>query len=62
MNQIIGRDYEEKVLKSAFRSDKAEFISVVGRRRAGKTYLIKICSKMDQTPYFFITGIMLSSK
>lgn len=40
VNKIIGRLREQKVLEEAFRSDKAEFIAIYGRRRIGKTYLI----------------------
>jgi len=40
-NEIIGRTAEKKVLQEAIISNKAELISVVGRRRVGKTYLIE---------------------
>ena len=38
---MIGRLKEIHVLEEAFNSDKPEFIAVYGRRRVGKTYLIK---------------------
>lgn len=32
---------EEKMLLSAMRSGKSEFVAVFGRRRVGKTYLVQ---------------------
>ena len=39
--EIIGRKNEQDVLAQAMESQKPEFIVVYGRRRVGKTYLIK---------------------
>lgn len=39
--KIIGRQEEKKFLKGRLNSKEAEFIAVYGRRRVGKTYLIK---------------------
>jgi len=38
---IIGRIAEKEVLDKALTSSEAEMISVIGRRRVGKTYLIR---------------------
>jgi len=38
---IIGREVELAKLKNAENSGKAEFIAVYGRRRIGKTFLIR---------------------
>lgn len=38
---IIGRDNEKKILHRAILSNKSELIAVYGRRRVGKTYLIR---------------------
>ena len=38
---IIGRHEEQDIIKDCINTDKAEFIAVYGRRRVGKTYLIK---------------------
>lgn len=38
---MIGRDKEKKLLEDAYHSDRAEMIAVYGRRRIGKTYLIR---------------------
>lgn len=41
MAEIIGRKEEIEVLKSALLSKESELIAVYGRRRIGKTYLIR---------------------
>lgn len=38
---IIGRKHEQEILQECLDSTKAEFIAVYGRRRIGKTYLVK---------------------
>lgn len=38
---MIGREAEKKILQAASSSEKAELIAVFGRRRIGKTYLIR---------------------
>lgn len=38
---MIGRTEEINILKKAMNSDKPELIAVIGRRRVGKTYLIR---------------------
>ncbi|MEE1226488.1 MAG: hypothetical protein UHM08_05240 [Bacteroidales bacterium] len=38
---IIGGKEEQKILISAAQSDNSELIAVYGRRRVGKTYLIR---------------------
>jgi Cdc6-like AAA superfamily ATPase len=39
--KIVGRVKEQAILKQQVKSDKPEFIAVYGRRRVGKTFLIK---------------------
>lgn len=39
--EIIGRNSEKVLMKSLLNSPKSEFLAVYGRRRIGKTYLIK---------------------
>lgn len=41
MSKIIGRKQEIAELEKLYRSDRPEFVAVYGRRRVGKTYLIK---------------------
>ena len=38
---LIGRKEEITKLKRAYESDHSEFVAVYGRRRIGKTYLIR---------------------
>ncbi len=47
--EIIGRDAEKNILDDVLNSDKAELAAVFGRRRVGKTYLIKTYLKKDIT-------------
>lgn len=38
---IIGREREQKLIMQRYNSDKAELVAVYGRRRIGKTFLVK---------------------
>ena len=56
MNSIlIGRKKEQEVLQKALQSKEAEMISVIGRRRVGKTFLIK--SVYQERIVFEMSGI-----
>lgn len=57
MDKIIGRNKEKRELADAFNSENAEFIAVYGRRRVGKTYLIKNFFQVKNCIYFQMTGI-----
>lgn len=57
MDSIVGRVAEKSVLEEAYNSNDAEFIAVYGRRRVGKTYLIKNFFKRKKCVYFQVTGI-----
>lgn len=52
---IIGREYEQKLIQGYLESDKAELIAVYGRRRVGKTYLVK--SIFENKFDFAFTGL-----
>ena len=41
MSKIIGRNLEQALLKEAIDNNKSELIALYGRRRIGKTYLIR---------------------
>lgn len=56
---IIGREHEKKILKDAVESCSPEFVAVYGRRRIGKTYLIKHYFKGEFD--FYMTGAYNSS-
>ncbi|MDR2556686.1 MAG: ATP-binding protein [Bacteroidales bacterium] len=57
---IIGREREKQLLQSFFDSEQPEFVVVYGRRRVGKTFLIKEFFKQRFTFYF--TGVAKSNK
>ena len=38
---LIGRIAEQETLREALRKDQSQFIAVYGRRRVGKTYLVR---------------------
>jgi len=40
-NNIIGRNKEQKRLQELYKSDKPEFVAIYGRRRVGKTFIIR---------------------
>ncbi len=52
---LTGREAEIAILQKAYQSDEPEMVAVVGRRRVGKTFLVRACyaGKID----FEMTGI-----
>jgi len=52
MNNIIGRKEEIAFLQQIVKSGEPEFVAVFGRRRVGKTFLIKQFFNNDFTFYF----------
>ena len=59
-NALIGRIEEIKILNNAFQSSKAEMVAVIGRRRVGKTFLVK--SVYENKIDFEITGIQHATR
>lgn len=57
---LIGRIEEQEILRKALDSPKAEMVSVIGRRRVGKTFLIK--SVYAEEIDFEITGIQHATR
>ena len=55
MGMIIGRKKELEVLEKAKTSDTSQFIAVYGRRRVGKTFLIREAFQQDFA--FYLTGV-----
>jgi uncharacterized protein len=51
---VIGRQVEKRILDEVLQSEKAEFVAVYGRRRVGKTYLIR--QYLKQHLVFDFTG------
>lgn len=58
-NQVIGRKKEQAILQEALASQEAEMVSVIGRRRVGKTFLVSTTYKKELA--FEITGIQKAS-
>lgn len=58
--ELIGRRTELKALREYINSDKSEFIAVYGRRRVGKTFLIRKAAEDNFA--FFVTGAYKASK
>ncbi len=56
VNSIVGREEEAKILTSFLSSKSAEFLALYGRRRVGKTFLIKNFFKTKKLVFFYITG------
>lgn len=55
MNPLIGREKEIKKLKTHLSSSRSEFIAIYGRRRVGKTFLVR---KVFEDRFSFqLTGI-----
>ena len=52
---LIGRKKEQKILENALTSSEAEMVAVIGRRRVGKTFLVK--SVYTENIDFELTGI-----
>jgi len=50
VREIIGRDKEKALLDAVRKSKEAEFVAVYGRRRVGKTYLVR--EYFSDSPYY----------
>jgi uncharacterized protein len=55
MSAIVGRAEEIALLKSLEQSDESSFVAVYGRRRVGKTYLVR--NIFEGKFSFYLTGI-----
>ena len=54
--KLIGREKETGILKNCRMSGKSEFVAVYGRRRVGKTFLVK--EFFEEEFAFYSTGIL----
>ena len=55
--KFLGRNDEKKHLKNRLGSKEAEFIAVYGRRRVGKTSLIRYAIENSKLPFIEVTGL-----
>lgn len=60
MEKLIGREHERLLFQKYIASNRCEFIAVYGRRRVGKTFLIR--NVFQDTFDFYVTGFMEGSK
>lgn len=58
MNNIVARNDELRVLERLFVSNNSEFLAVYGRRRVGKTFLIRTFFENKKAHFFNITGTL----
>lgn len=54
--KLVAREAEVAVLDSIYGSDKPEFLAIYGRRRVGKTYLIRNYFERKKAIFFNVTG------
>lgn len=54
---IIGRQQEKSLLKEIYERSSPDFLAIYGRRRVGKTYLIRNYFSANHGIYFEITGL-----
>ncbi len=56
---LVGREKEQEILRKALLSREAEMVAVIGRRRVGKTFLVK--SVYAEQMAFQVSGIQNAS-
>lgn len=56
MDEVYARSHELAILKRLYSSNQSEFLAIYGRRRIGKTFMIRKFFKKKGT-YFELTGI-----
>ncbi len=56
MKKIVGRVEDLRTLEKIYDSNKAEFLALYGRRRVGKTYLIREFFSEKKVIFFNLTG------
>lgn len=54
---IIGRKNEIKQLDKAYHSNKAQFLAIYGRRRVGKTFLVREYFENQDCHFLHVTGL-----
>jgi len=60
MNPLIGRKKELKKLQDLLQSNKSKFVAIYGRRRVGKTFLVRQAFNYQFT--FQLTGLFKANK
>jgi uncharacterized protein len=58
MSGVAGREEEQRILELAYQSNNPEFIALYGRRRIGKTHLVRShFSHKKEGLFFYVTGM-----
>lgn len=57
MRELIGRKTEIAILRNTLESKEAEFVAVYGRRRIGKTFLVKTIVNSYESSFLEVSGI-----
>ena len=57
---IVGRKVEQEILRQRIESKSPELIAIYGRRRIGKTFLVR--QYFNDTFSFYLTGIYQGTK
>ena len=60
--KIIGREYEQKVLSNIMMENEARLVAVYGRRRVGKTFLVKNFFGLENFDFFFTGSFETSTR
>jgi predicted AAA+ superfamily ATPase len=60
MVMLVGREREIALLRRYYEADEAQLVAVYGRRRVGKTYLIR--QVFDDDFFFYFTGMLNADK
>lgn len=55
-NIIVSREKEQRILEQMLCSNKPEFLAIYGRRRIGKTFLIRSFFENKEAIFFDVTG------
>ena len=61
VEKIIGREEEQAILEELFNSKKAEFLAIYGRRRIGKTMLVRVFFESKSAIFLNTTGTLHGS-
>jgi uncharacterized protein len=56
LKMIIGRESEQELLVNVYNSTEAQFVCVYGRRRIGKTFLVREFFTNKDCIFFHATG------
>jgi AAA+ ATPase superfamily predicted ATPase len=60
-SKLISRVAEQKILQEFYNSEQPEFLAIYGRRRIGKTFLVKKFFENKKCFFFCATGIQKGS-